>query len=29
MTEKNDNVSYAAAGVDIEAGDKAVELSPH
>ncbi|CAB0932736.1 phosphoribosylformylglycinamidine cyclo-ligase [Corynebacterium diphtheriae] len=26
MTEKNDNVSYAAAGVDIEAGDKAVEL---
>ncbi|MBG9275572.1 phosphoribosylformylglycinamidine cyclo-ligase [Corynebacterium diphtheriae bv. mitis] len=26
MTEKNGNVSYAAAGVDIEAGDKAVEL---
>ncbi|MHC9640606.1 phosphoribosylformylglycinamidine cyclo-ligase [Corynebacterium diphtheriae] len=26
MTEKNDNVSYSAAGVDIEAGDKAVEL---
>ncbi|CAB0523240.1 phosphoribosylformylglycinamidine cyclo-ligase [Corynebacterium diphtheriae] len=26
MTEKNDNVSYAAAGVDIEAGDKSVEL---
>lgn len=26
MTQQNEGVSYAAAGVDIEAGDKAVEL---
>ncbi|AKE40792.1 phosphoribosylaminoimidazole synthetase [Corynebacterium kutscheri] len=30
MTDNNSQVSYAAAGVDIEAGDKAVELfAPH
>lgn len=26
MTDPKESVSYAAAGVDIEAGDKAVEL---
>ncbi|AIG05931.1 Phosphoribosylformylglycinamidine cyclo-ligase [Corynebacterium pseudotuberculosis] len=26
MTDPKERVSYAAAGVDIEAGDKAVEL---